>query len=249
MRRKQPAQLFLLVALVATIGGITLSTPASSAPVISDQKADKAVKALVHPSLIRAEIVTFSAGEVGDYRIYRGVVRKIRPRLVTLAERDGAVVRVKLSSATQIRLDNRKVAAKRVRPGMRATVMKSGDAAASWLYVVKKSFDKSGPKIKSLLSTDFMRAEVVSWVGGELLYNRADTGVIESVDETSLTLQESDGTTVQLQINDTSQAWVNNKEAGATDLATGMSATTISDGDGVVDQIWAQGKKLVVGKK
>lgn len=249
MRRKQPAQLFLLVALVVTIGGVTLSTPASGAPAISDQKANKAVKALIRPSLIRAEIVTFSSGEVGDYRVYRGVVRKMHGRLLTLGERDGAIVRVKLSSATQIRIDNRKVAAKRVRPGMRATVMRSGNAAASWLYIAKRLPDKSGSKIQSLLAADFMRAEVVSWAGGGLLYNRADTGVIESVADTSLTLLESDGTTKQMQIDGATQIWVNNKVAGALDLTAGMTGTTISNGDGVIGQIWAQGKKPNVGKK
>jgi len=238
LRRK----LLLLFVLALTIGGVILSTPASGAPTISDQKANKAVKALVQPSLIRAEIVTYSGGEIGDYRVYRGTVRKMRGRQLTLAQRDGSVVRVRLSSATQIRIDNRRVVAKRVRPGMRATVMRNGNAAASWLYIAKRLPDKSRLKIKSLLSGGFLRAEVISWVDGELLDSRADTGIIENADDVSLTLQEADGATVPMQIDSATQVWVNNKSSIATDLTAGMNATTIGNGDGLVSQIWAQGK-------
>jgi len=238
LRRK----LLLLFVLALTIGGVILSTPASGAPTISDQKANKAVKALVQPSLIRAEIVTYSGGEIGDYRVYRGTVRKMRGRQLTLSQRDGSVVRVRLSSATQIRIDNRRVVAKRVRPGMRATVMRNGNAAASWLYIAKRLPDKSRLKIKSLLSGGFLRAEVISWVDGELLDSRADTGIIESADDVSLTLQEADGATVPMQIDSATQVWVNNMSSIATDLTAGMNATTIGNGEGLVSQIWAQGK-------
>jgi hypothetical protein len=242
-------QLALFTTLVVAIGGVAFSSPASSAPASSSQNANRAVKALVRPGLVRAEIVTLSAGKVNDYRVDRGVVRKMRGRLLTLAERDGAVARVRLSSATQIGIDGRRSAAKRVRPGMRATAMRKGSAAASWLYVAKGSLDRSGAKIKSLLSTGFVRAEVVSQAGGELLDSRADTGVIESVDDTSLTLYESDGTTVQMRIDSNTQVQVNNKAAGTTDLATGMRATTIRSGEGAIGQIWASGKKSGGRKK
>lgn len=239
LRRK----LLLVFALALTIGGVTLSTPASGAPTISDQKANKAVKALVRPNLIRAEIVTYSGGEIGDYRVYRGTVRKMRGRRLTLAQRDGSVVRVRLSPITQIKIDNRRVAAKRVRPGMRATVMRKGNAAASWLYIAKRLPDRSGPKIKTLLSSNFLRAEMISWTGGELLDIRSDTGIIESSDGVSLTLQEADGATVQMQIDSATLVWVNNTSSLATDLTAGMNATTIGNGEGLISQIWAKGKK------
>lgn len=239
LRRK----LLLVCALALTIGGVAFSTPASGAPTISGQKASKAIKALVRPDLIRAEIVTYSGGEIGDYRVYRGTVRKMRGRQLTLAQRDGSVVRVRLSSITQIRIDNRRVAVKRVRPGMRATVMRNGNAAASWLYIAKRLRDKSGLKIKSLLSSSFLRAEMISWTGGELIDSRAYTGIIESSDGVSLTLQEADGATVQMQIDSATLVWVNNTSSLATDLTSGMNATTIGNGEGLISQIWAQGKK------
>jgi len=249
MRRKQPVRLLLLVVLVATVGGVTLLSPASSAPVAFDQKTNRFVFTLLRPNLIRAEIVTFSAGKVGDYRVDRGVVRTTSGRLLTLIERDGTVVPVRLSPTTQISVDDMRVTARRVRPGMRATVMRSGNAAASWLYLTKRRPDKSEAQIRSLLSAGFVRAEVISWAGGSVLDSRADTGVIDSADNTSLTLRENDGTTVQVQIDSSTRVWVNNRASGAADLTAGMRTTTIGNGDGVASQIWAYGKKLGIGKR
>jgi hypothetical protein len=249
MRRNRPRQLALFIALVVTIGGATFSSPASSAPASSDQNANSAVKALVRPSLIRAEIVTLSAGSVNDFRVDRGVVSKIRGRLLTLAERDGTVVQVRLSPATQFVTDRQTRAAKRVRPDLHVTVMSRGSEAASWLYVARGSSDSSAPRIKSLLASGFVRAEVISWIGGAVLDNRVDTGVIESIDGTSLTLSESDGATVQMQIDSATQVQVNRQAATTTDLAIGMRATTIRSGEGAVGEVWAIGRRSSAGKK
>lgn len=243
MRRNQPARLLLLVALIGAIGGVTLSSPASSAPVIFDRKANQAVNALIRPDLTKAEIVTFNYGEVGDNRVDRGVVRKIRGRLLTLAERDGSIVPIRLSSATQIRIDGRNGAATRIRQGMRATAITTGNAAVSWLYVAWRLPDTSLPKVRSLLSVGFVRTEVISWTGGTLLDSRADTGVIDSVDSASITLLEADGANVQMQFDGAPAVWVNNTASSAAGLAAGMRVTTIGNGDRVVSQIWAYGKK------
>jgi|GEM_PF-926260 hypothetical protein len=251
MLRKRSAQLLLLGALTLAIGGVTFSTPASGAPVVSGPMANSAVKGLIRADLIRAEIVTFAGDQVGDNWVYRGVVRKVRGRQLTLAERDGSVIRIKLSSATQINIDYRTVTAKRVRPGMRATVMVAGNAAASWLYVARRSPDRSVPKIRALLLNGFMRAEVVSWGGGAEFETRADTGVIASVDSnsTSLVLQEDDGTSVDMQLGDASDVWLNGLALSTGDLVAGMKATTIGSGDGVISQIWAQDRKKSSGGK
>ena len=240
LRHKQPAHYLLLAALVLTIGGVALSSPASGAPAFSEIRANRAVKALIRSDLIRAEIVTYDGVEVGDVMVYRGVVRKVRGRLLTLTERDGSIVRVRLSPATEIRIDARKVRAKLVRRGMRATFMyRSGNAAATWLYVAKRQPDRSGPKIKLLLSDGFVRYEVISWSDGEVLDSRADTGAIASVDDTSLTLEETDGTTVDMQIDSATLVRINNNVSAAVDLIAGMKTTTIGDGGGLIGQIWA----------
>jgi hypothetical protein len=80
MLRKRSAQLLLLGALTLAIGGVTFSTPASGAPVVSGPMANSAVKGLIRADLIRAEIVTFAGDQVGDNWVYRGVVRKVRGR-------------------------------------------------------------------------------------------------------------------------------------------------------------------------
>jgi hypothetical protein len=249
MRRKQPERLLLLVALVVSIGGATLSTPASGSPAILDLRANQAVKALFRSDLVRSEIVTFNSGQVADYRVYRGTVRKIRGRVLTLAQRDGTVVPVKLSAATQIRIDSRRSTAARLRQGMRATVIMSGDGSVSWLYVAWRMPDSSLSKVKLLLLPGFVRTAVISWAGGVVLDSRADTGIIESADATSLTLQESDGTTWPTRFDVAPAVWLNNQASSPTDLAAGMRVTTIGNGDGVVNQIWAYGKKLSVGRK
>ena len=249
MRRNQPARLLLLVALIGTIGGVTLSSPASSAPVIFDRKANQAVNALIRPDLIKAEIVTYNSGEVGDNRVDRGVVRKVRGRLLTLVERDGSIVPIRLSSATQIRIDGRKGATARIRQGMRATAITTGNAAVSWLYVAWRLPDQSLPKVRSLLSVGFVRTEVISWTGGALLDSRADTGVIDSVDGASMTLLEADGASEQMQFDGAPAVWVNNAASSTADLAAGMRATTIGNGDRVVSQVWAYGKKPGIGKR
>jgi hypothetical protein len=90
---------------------------------------------------------------------------------------------------------------------------------------------------------------VISWTGGALLDSRADTGVIDSSDGTSMTLLEADGTSVPMQFDAALAVWVNNRVSGTVDLAAGMRVTTIGNGDGVVSQVWAYGKRPVAGRK
>jgi hypothetical protein len=92
---------------------------------------------------------------------------------------------------------------------------------------------------------------VVSWGGGAEFETRADTGVIASVDSnsTSLVLQEDDGTSVDMQLGDASDVWLNGLALSTGDLVAGMKATTIGSGDGVISQIWAQDRKKSSGGK
>jgi hypothetical protein len=244
MRRGRFVQVSALVTLFLTGSVLAALFLASSAPASSRNGANQAARALVTSALIRAEIVTSNGAKVNDYRVYRGTVKRVKGRLLTLSERDRTSVRIKLSAATQIRIDGRNAQATSLRPRMRATVMRKGSAAASWLYVAKKLADKSGSAIKALMSPGgFVRAEVVSLTGSGLLDSRVDTGVIESVDSLSLTLSESDGAVVQMPLDSTTQVQVDNVVTDLTGLAAGMKATTIRHGDGAVSQIWATGKK------
>jgi hypothetical protein len=248
MRKGRFSRIVALVALVVAGSVLAFSLHASNASASSAQNANQAVRGLVNSDLVRAEIVTLVGGKLNDYRVYRGAVQKIRGRLLTLAGSDGAVVQIRLSAITQIRLGIRRVVARRVRAGMYATAIRKGNAPASWLYLARRLPDRSESKIKSLLSIGLVRAEVVSQVAGALFDTFADTGVIRSVDNTSLTLNESDGATAQMQLDSATQVRVNNRVADTTALTTGMKATTIRSGDGPVSQIWAFGKKPAKNK-
>ena len=98
--------------------------------------------------------------------------------------------------------------------------------------------------IRALLLTGFVRAAVVSQSSGQISEDRADTGVIQSVVSTSLTLVDSDGTTVDIPIGSTTLVQINSRTADATALAAGMRSTVIQYGDGSPTQIWAVGRPL-----
>jgi len=244
MRRSRRVQLGLLATFVVACCGLgAIALPASSASASAGKNADIAVKALVDAGLVRAEMVTLSAGKPRAYRADRGVVRRIRGRVLTLAERDGSIARISLSPATQIRIDGRKAALTRVRRGMRATIVRGGLTSALWLYVARKSPDKSWIKVRALVSTSCLRIEVISLVAGELVDSRADTGVIKNAGDSSLTLAESDGTVVEIPIDITTEVRLDNMLTDSAALGAGLQATAMRIGEGPAIQVWASGKK------
>jgi hypothetical protein len=238
MRKGRLAHLLVFVVFLAAGGGLASALP-SSLP--GSASASLALKGLIDRNLVRAEIVT-STDRLHDYWVERGVVSKLRGNLLSLREADGTIRTVKLSPLTRIKLDGRRVAARRVVAGLRATVMRDGSAAASWLYVFKKGADTTGPLIKALLVTGFVRAEVVAQNASQLSNSLADTGVIQSVGSTSLTLTETDGTSWNIPIDSSALVQVNVRTADIGSLAAGMPATVIRHGDGSPAQIWAVGK-------
>jgi hypothetical protein len=251
MRRGKRTQLVVLSVLVlASARAASVFTPNASA--VSGQKADQAVRALFNASLVRAEIVTATGSDATDYRISRGIVRRVRPRFLTLAERDGKIALIAISPSTRITVDGKEVKAARLQRGMRATALQNGVSRATWIDIAKKQPDGSLQKIRSLLTAHLVRTEVISLAGGLLRDSRADIGVIENVDESSLTLGEIDGTVVDMQFDTVMQVQINNKSADVTDLSAGMRATTLGPGDGTVSRIWVSSKTAAAkggGKK
>ncbi len=238
MRKRRLVQLLVLVASLTAGGSLAVALPAD---LPGSSSARLALKGLITPGLVRAEVVT-STDRLHDYLIDRGVVYKLRGNLLSLREADGSIRTVKLSPLTRIKLDGRRVAARRVVTGLLATVMRDGNAPATWLYVVKKGQDPTGPLIKALLVAGFVRAEVVAQNAGQLGDSRADTGVIQSVGSTSLNLTESDGTSWPIPIDSSALVQVNVRMADIGALAAGMRATVIQHGDGSPAQIWAVGR-------
>jgi hypothetical protein len=238
MRRGRFVQSAVLIVLLSSGAGVAAASPLllpGSGP------ATRAVAALIQPDLVRAEIVTLDT-RVHDYRVDRGVVAKLRGWSLTLHEADGRIVPVKLSRMTDVRLAGRKVVSARVLTGMSATAIADGGAPVSKLFVARRSADGSIPTVRALLSTGFVRTEVVSQLAGQLTDTRADTGVIASVEGAQVTLSESDGLTVEVPIDPTTEIQVNGKVSDTTALSVGMRATTIRYDDGSPTQIWAVGK-------
>ena len=126
--------------VIAASGGLAVALP-SGLP--GSLQARLALSGLVGPNLVRVEIVA-STDRTHDYWVHRGVVGKVHGNVLTLNEAGGAISQLPLSPATRIRLDGRRIALKRIPTGLRATLMRDGNAPASWLYLAKRLPDPSG---------------------------------------------------------------------------------------------------------
>jgi hypothetical protein len=89
-----------------------------------------ALRPLLGPGFVRAEIVTRAGGAIHDYRADRGRIRQIRPGEVTLRELDGTIVAIPVAAGAQVRLDGRAASYQQLRRGMQAVVIRDGDAPA-----------------------------------------------------------------------------------------------------------------------
>ncbi len=229
-------QLLVLSAL-AVLGAFG----AGAAPAASGQKADQAIRSLFGSTLVRAEIVSLDGGSLTDGRINRGKLRKVQARMLTMDEQDGQVARVRVSATTRIVLDGKRVKALHLRRGMQATALQNGSSRAIWVYATRKrSETKSLSKIKSLLTSGLVRAEVISSAGGDSVRDvRVDIGTIVGCDGAYMTLSGGDGISVGMDIEPAAEIQIDNHPATAVDLAAGMEATTIRIDDGAVSRIWA----------
>jgi hypothetical protein len=89
-----------------------------------------AVRPLLGPGFVRAEIVTREGGALHDYRVDRGRIRQVRPGQLTLRELDGTVVTISVAEAADIRLGGRAVTLAQLRRGMNAITIRDGDVPA-----------------------------------------------------------------------------------------------------------------------
>ena len=83
------------------------------------------------PKLVRAEVITNEGGTIHDYRVDRGRIRAVTQTSLTLAERDGTLVTVPVSSTADVRLGGISVPLTRLRRGFTAVTVRDGSAAAS----------------------------------------------------------------------------------------------------------------------
>lgn len=87
------------------------------------------------PKLVRAEVVLAEGGGLTDYRIDRGRIRAVAAGSISLLERDGTLVTVPVSPAAEVRLRGRTVPLSRLRRGLVATTIRSGDQPATVVQV------------------------------------------------------------------------------------------------------------------
>jgi hypothetical protein len=88
------------------------------------------------PNMIRSEVIVAGPlGGVNDFRLDRGVITSILPRVLTLRERDGTVVSIPIVRRARIVGSPSVTEARQLRPGMRVLVVRRANAPAHLIQV------------------------------------------------------------------------------------------------------------------
>ncbi len=81
-------------------------------------------------TLVRAEVLIYTAKTPHDYRLDEGRIVLVRPGSITLLERDGTRQVITVSSSTIVTLNGQPVDISAVTPGLTAIVVREGDGPA-----------------------------------------------------------------------------------------------------------------------
>jgi hypothetical protein len=88
------------------------------------------------PDMIRSEVIVAGRlGGVNDFRLDRGVITTIVPRMLTLRERDGTVVSIPVVRRAKIVGSPSVTDVSQLRPGMRVLVVRRANAPAHLIRV------------------------------------------------------------------------------------------------------------------
>ena len=88
------------------------------------------------PNMIRSEVIVAGPlGGVNDFRLDRGVITAIVPRVLTLRERDGTVVSISILRRAKIVGSPSVTNVRQLRPGMRVLVVRRANAPAHLIQV------------------------------------------------------------------------------------------------------------------
>jgi hypothetical protein len=88
------------------------------------------------PDMIRSEVIVAGRlGGVNDFRLDRGVITTIVPRMLTLRERDGTVVSIPVVRRAKIVGSPSVTDVSQLRPGMRILVVRQANAPAHLIRV------------------------------------------------------------------------------------------------------------------
>jgi len=201
---------------IALLAVVLASAPATLAAAPGALALPRAIiNQFTGPRVIRAEVLVLSTDgtTAQDYRIDRGVILLVTGASLTIRESNGDTVAVPIVSGTQVQ-GSRVGTAGGLRRGMRVVVYQLAGAPAQ--IVQGEGIDPQffGPRL--------VRAEVLLLgVGGATQDYRIDRGVVVSAASGTLTLRESDGTTVPLSVDPSAQVLGGGRRATASTLRKG----------------------------
>jgi hypothetical protein len=201
---------------------------------------------LLGAKMVRAEVALKSAdGKLHDFRIDRGrLVKRYGGGQLVVVERDATKASIKVASNAHVLLNGKVATVRGLRPGMQVAVPRDGNLAADAVYAATKTTPAlPAATVQYLLGTRMLRSEIALLTPDTVLHDYLlDRGRIRQLAPYSLTLRESDGTSVPLSASAGVRVKLNGKTASFAQLRKGMTATVMRDGDKPADQIWATRK-------
>jgi hypothetical protein len=193
------------------------------------------VTSLFGAKLLRAEVVVKEGGAVRGLRVDRGRITAAGNGALRLLERDGTVVTVAVAPDAGITTRGRPGRLADLRRGQNVTVVREGDAAAS--FVVQPALAVPRALANLLFGPRMMRAEVVVMDGGLRDY-RVDRGRITGARGTMLRLRERDGTVLTLSVAPDADVRLHGRPVRLA-AVRGTYATVLREGDGPVTAVHA----------
>jgi hypothetical protein len=193
------------------------------------------VTSLFGAKLVRADVVVMEGGTARALRVDRGRVTAVGGGMLRLLERDGTTVTVTVAPNATITNRGRPGRLADVRRGQNVTVVREGDAAAS--FVVQPALAVTAELADLLFGPRMMRAEVIL-MDGVLHDYRVDRGRITGARRGQLRLRERDGTILTLTVAPDAEVRVNGRPARLGEVR-GRYASVLREGDGPVTAIHA----------
>jgi len=184
--------------------------------------------------VIRAEVIVLAAdGTAQDTRIDRGVIVLLTPAVVTLRESNGDIVPVAIGAGTQVQ-GNRATTPGQLRRGMRIVVYQVTGQPAQITQGDSINPQFFGPRM--------VRAEVLLLgVGGVVQDYRLDRGVVVSAASGTLTVRESDGSTVPLPVDPAAQVQGGGRRVTAATLRKGTRVVVYRSANAPAELVQVEG--------
>jgi hypothetical protein len=193
------------------------------------------VTSLFGAKLVRAEVVVKEGGAVRDLRVDRGRVTAVGNGTLRLLERDGTAITVAVAADAAITTNGRPGRLADLRRGQNVTVVREGDAAAS--FVVQPALAVPRELANLLFGPKMIRAEAIV-MDGALHDYRVDRGRITAARGGTLRLRERDGAVLVLSVAPGADIKLHGRTARLAELR-GWYATVLREGEGAVTAVHA----------